>query len=151
MKFFKYLAVAASLMAAVSCGIVNRSSYAPSASQLNIGMSDLEYLGTTEISITYDTYLGIFSRIRKINGEDFDPGIIQRAALRNSLVDGVVFSRLNRKLNRAAYLVYEQFPTADYFIVTRQTVHKTVLILGREIESKATVKAYRLKNTSADS
>ena len=145
MKGFKYFAVALVLMSAVSCGVVNRSAYKPSTSQLNIMMSDLEYLGQTEISITYDTYLGIFSRIRKINGDDFDPGVVQRANLLGSQ-DAILRDRLGRKLNRASYRVFEQFPDADYFIVSRQVSRKTVLILGKEVESTATVKAYRFKN-----
>lgn len=145
MKGFKYFAVALVLMSAVSCGVVNRSAYKPSTSQLNIMMSDLEYLGQTEISITYDTYLGIFSRIRKINGADFDPGVVQRANLLGSQ-DAIILDRLGRKLKRASYLVFEKFPDADYFIVSRQVSRKTVLILGKEVESTATVKAYRFKN-----
>ena len=144
MKGFKYIAVAFVLMSAVSCGVITRSSYKPTTSQLNIMMSDLEYLGETEISITYDTYLGIFSRIRKINGADFDPAVIQHASLPASQ-GAVILASLGRKLNRASYLVFEKFPEADYFIVTRQVSRKTVLILGKEVESKATVKAYRFK------
>lgn len=145
MKVFKYLAVAFVLTTALSCGVISRSAYAPSTTQLNIAMSDLEYLGETEISITYDTYLLIFSKIRKINGQDFNPGVIQYAAL-NSTRAGIPVLRLGRKLNRASYLVYEKFPSAEYFVVTRQEARKTVLVLGKEVETKAIVKAYRFKS-----
>ena len=52
---------------------------------------------------------------------------------------------LNRKLNRASYLVYEKFPDADYFVVTKQLSKRTVLVLGSEIETCAVIKAYKLK------
>ena len=64
MNFLKHIALAVALVSAVSCSVVSRSSYAPSLVELQLGMDDLEYLGETEISITYDTYLFIFSRIR---------------------------------------------------------------------------------------
>lgn len=140
MKIFKYIALAVALMSAISCGVISRSSYAPSVVELQLGMEDLEYLGETEISVTYDTYLLIFSRIRTINGADFDPAIVQRAGLSNDF-------RLGRNLGRASYLVYEKFPEADYFVVTKQLSKKTVLLLGSEVESSAIVKAYKIKTS----
>ncbi|MBR6345957.1 MAG: hypothetical protein IKR69_01045 [Bacteroidales bacterium] len=142
MKIFKYIALAVALAGAVSCSVVSRSSYAPSSVELQLGMDDLEYLGETEISITYDTYLFIFSRIRSINGADFDPGVVKRAGLSNAKTG---LFRLGRKLGRASYLVYEKFPDADYFVVTKQLSKKTVLVLGSEIETCAVVKAYKFK------
>lgn len=145
MKLVHRIAVLMLLIPAISCSITNRSSYSPSTTQLNLTMEDLQYLGEAEIGITYDTYLGLFSKIRSINGADFDPTVIQRATLRNTSSDIIFFKGMNRKLNRATYLVYEKFPDADYFLVTRQVAKKTVLFLGREVESTATVKAYKIK------
>ncbi len=144
MKWIKYIFMAISLAVVVSCGVTVRSSYTPTFTQLNIGMEDLEYLGETEISVTYDTYLLVFSKMRTVNGEDYDPAVIQYATLSASGMDRT-FSKLGRRLSRASYKAYEAFPEADYFIVTRQESRKTVLILGKEVESKATVKAYRIK------
>ena len=142
MNFLKHIALAVALVSAVSCSVVSRSSYAPSLVELQLGMDDLEYLGETEISITYDTYLFIFSRIRAINGVDFDPGVVKMARLANAKTD---LFPLNRKLGRASYLVYEKFPDADYFVVTKQLSKRTVLVLGSEIETCAVIKAYKLK------
>lgn len=142
MKIFKYIALAVALVSAISCSVVSRSSYAPSVVELQLGMDDLEYLGETEISITYDTYFFVFSRIRAINGADFDPGLVQTSSLSN---DRTGLLSLGRKLDRASYLVYEKFPNADYFVVTKQLSKKTVLVFGSEIETTAVVKAYKIK------
>lgn len=137
MKLFKYIALAVAVTTALSCSVVSRSSYAPSLVELQLRTDDLEYLGETEISVTYDTYLLIFTKIRKINGEDFDPSIVQYATVSNTL---------GLKLNRASYLVYEKFPEADYFVVTKRSSVRTMLVLGHEVESKAVVKAYKMKD-----
>lgn len=131
------MCVAAAFMFA-SCSIVSRQSYAPDVTQLNIQMSDLESLGETEISVVYDTYLGVFTRIGQINGVDYDGRVIEVANLHTN-------KPLSRELYRATPKVLEQFPEANYFIVTRQTVEKQLLFLGSEKVVRATVRAYKIK------
>lgn len=121
-----------------SCSIVNKQSYSPDVTQLNLQMSDLEYLGETEISVVYDTYLGIFTRIDQINGVKYDGKVKEFANLHTN-------KPLSRKLVRATPKVLEEFPEASYYIVTRQTVEKQLLFLGSEKVVKATVKAYKIK------
>lgn len=134
----KAIMCVAAVFTFASCSIVNKQSYSPDVTQLNLQMSDLEYLGETEISVVYDTYLGIFTRIDQINGVKYDGKVKEFANLHTN-------RPLSRKLVRATPKVLEEFPEANYYIVTRQTVEKQLLFLGSEKVVKATVKAYKIK------
>lgn len=138
MKSMKAIMCVAAALTLASCSIVSRQSYSPDVTQLNLQMSDLEYLGETEISVVYDTYLGIFTRIDQINGVKYDGKVREYANLHTN-------RPLSRKLVRATPKVLEEFPEASYCIVTRQTVEKQLLFLGSEKVVKATVKAYKIK------
>ena len=145
MKIVKFIivSIAAALLAA-SCGVVNRSSsYATGGSQLIIQMDQLQYLGESEISINYDKNFGL-TRIKAINGENYDPAVKKYGEIG---AKGCIFSKgtLLKKLDRAAYKVYEDFPQAEYFIVVRQSSVTQKLFLGRSVESKAVVRAYKFK------
>lgn len=124
-----------------SCSVTRNRTYAPATSQLNIQMNDLEYLGETEISVEYRTYLGFIRVIDTINGVAYDGVEINRTSLKNgNPIDG-----LYGRLDRAACKVLEQFPTADYFVVVNQNQHRVRLFLGSEVTVKARVKAYAFK------
>lgn len=138
MKLLKPIICVAMAMVLASCSVVNKQSYSPDRTQLNLQMSDLEYLGETEISVVYDTYLGIFTRIDEINGVKYDGKVHEYANLHTN-------RPLSRKLVRATPKVLEEYPEASYFIVTKQTVEKELLFLGSEKKVTATVKAYKIK------
>lgn len=131
------LVLAASVLAA-SCSIVSRSTYSVDRTQLNLGMDDLQYLGETEISVEYSTYLGIFTRVDKVNGEEYDRKVRNTTYLHTNAV-------LGRKLNMASHKALEDYPEANYFIVTNQRTCKDLLFLGSTKTATATVKAYKIK------
>ena len=54
-----------------SCSITKHSAFSPGTTQLTIQMSDLEYIGETEISVEYRKYLGIIDITDSINGEAY--------------------------------------------------------------------------------
>jgi hypothetical protein len=99
-------------------------------------MADFEYLGETEISVEYRTYLGVFRSIDVINGEKYDgkKTVYTKLPGCTSLV-----------LNRAAYKVWEEYPDADYLVVSRSQRSTERLLLGGEVKTSAKVKAYKLK------
>lgn len=135
MKALKYIvAIAAVAIGISSCGVMktNRVGRGPEA-RLNIDLNQLEYLGEQEISVTFDRYIGIFKKFRTINGEDFDRSVRVYSYI----------PQLHPRLYRAASAVYEAFPQADYFMVSRQTSTRHLLFLGSEVEMKATIKAYK--------
>ena len=145
MKIVKIIlaSMAAALLLA-GCGVVDRStSYVTGGNQLIIQMDQLEYIGESEISVSYDKNFGI-TRIKQINGGDYDPAVKKYGEIG---AKGCIFSKgtLLKKLDRAAYKVYEDFPQAEYFIVVRQQSVTRKLFLGRSVEAKAVVRAYKFK------
>lgn len=142
MKPYQYILGVVLTALLASCSVTKNQTYAPATSQLNIQMSDLEYLGETEISIEYRTYLGIFRATDRINEVPYDGVEIDHTTLQNSSSAGI---GLCDRLNRAAGKVFEQFPEADYFIVVSQSKHKTRLFLGAEVTEKAKVRAYSFR------
>lgn len=135
MKALKYIvAVFAVALGITSCGVMKSERLGPTpAARLNIDLNQLEYLGEKEITITFDKYIGIFKKIRTINGADFDRSVREYSYIPN----------LNPHLYRAAPAVYEAFPDADYYVISRQTSTRHLLFLGAEVEVKAVVKAYK--------
>ena len=143
MKVIKYFIIAATLVLSfASCSVTRQGAFTPGATQLTLQMSDLEYLGESEITVEYRRYLGFITVTDKINGEVYMKDAIKKFPILNSTTD---FSGLYCKLGRAAYKLAEEFPQADYFIVTSQTKERYQLFLGSQVSAKAKVKAYSFK------
>lgn len=137
MKIYKLFVLSIGLMLCLSsCSVVRQSTYSPRAVEHNLCMADFEYLGETEISVEYRTYLGVFRSIDVINGEKYDgkKTVYTKLPGCTSLV-----------LNRAAYKVWEEYPDADYLVVSRSQRSTERLLLGGEVKTSAKVKAYKLK------
>ena len=137
MKIYKLFLLSVGLMLCLSsCSVVRQSTYSPRAVEHNLCMEDFEYLGQTEVSVEYRKYLGVFRTIDVINGQKYDGKKVVYTKLPgcNSLV-----------LNRAAYKVWEEYPEADYLVVSRSQRSIERLLLGSEIKVSAKVKAYKLK------
>ena len=100
---------------------------------------DLKYLGQSEISIEYRTYLGFIRTIDKINGE---PYMREERIFTDIDAGHPQGLRLSGFLNRASYKVLEEYPEASYFILVSKSRHKTRLFLGGEVTEKAIIKAY---------
>lgn len=118
------------------CGTTTRMKSVTAPAVMQISLENLNYLGETEISVSYSTYLYMFTSINTVNGEMFTPGN-DRIVEINGLGDSY--------LNKAAYKLLETFPRADYFQVVykEEVTHK--LFLGDEIVAKARVRAYSFK------
>lgn len=137
MKIYKLFVLSIGLMLCLSsCSVVRQSTYSPRAVEHNLCMADFEYLGETEISVEYRKYLGVFRSIDVINGEKYDgkKTVYTKLPGCTSLV-----------LNRAAYKVWEEYPDADYLVVSRSQRSTERLLLGGEVKTSAKVKAYKLK------
>lgn len=143
MKLLKLIICAtAMVLGLASCSITKYKAYAPTQTQLNLQMDDLKYLGEAEISVEYSRYFGFVTVIDKINGEVYERQDIKQFPIFSS---NNINDDLMPKLQIASYKLLEQFPEADYFIVTNQTREKYQLFLGSGITAKAKVKAYSLK------
>ena len=124
-----------------SCGTTRHSTvFRPDNVQLNVAMNDLQYLGECKISVSYDTYLGIFTKINEVNGEPHN-------SLERNFADIQPFGGIlsNKYMELAAFKVLDQYPNASYFIPVCQTKTTTKLLLGKETTITATIRAYQIK------
>jgi hypothetical protein len=125
----------------IGCVTVTRTSkrttFTPDKVELRINISDLKFLGESEITTSYHTYLGFISVIDSINGQPYDPTI-----KRNTKIEGL---RASGKINKALYKVVEDFPDATYYkiVYDRKVVDK--LFLGRDVKQTVRIHAYSFK------
>ncbi len=142
MKICKYILWTVLVALCSACSVTRNKAYTPTTTQLNIQMDDLEYLGESEISVDYRTYLGFISKIDRINGVPYTGEEIRRAQINGGYLSA---PGLYSKLGRATAKVLDEYPQANYFVVVRQTQNKTRLFLGADVSVRATVKAYSFK------
>ncbi|MBQ9213075.1 MAG: hypothetical protein IJ150_03955 [Bacteroidales bacterium] len=121
-----------------SCNTVKDiGAFSTGSSRIEYTMSDFEYLGQSEVSVDYNRYLGIFQRIETVNGSRYVPGNDVKLHINNMK---------NGNLKLAVAKVSDDFPQADYFIITRETETSVNLFLGSSKNVKAVVRAYKLKD-----
>lgn len=137
MKYIKHLYLLAGILLLAGCGTVkNDYTYGPEVNRFY--MSDLVFLGETEIEVSYSSYLGLFKKIHTVNGQEYDSSQKKHVYLGEGLK--------TYGLNKATYKVLEQFPEGRYFKVVRRTTTKERLFLGAEMQVKALVRVYTYKN-----
>lgn len=142
MKGYILLLCAACMMLFPACSVIRSTVTSPDATTLNIHMDDLEFLGESELTVEFRTYLGVIRVIDRINGIPYDGKEIRTMITAGGLSS---FGRLPSILKRSAYRLSEDFPEADYFIVVNYRKQKTNLFLGGEAVMSARVKAYRFR------
>lgn len=116
------------------------TSLTPDFVRLDISMSDFEYLGKTEISVTSREYLGFIQVIDSINNRAYN----YRDVRVTELV-GPRDIKLSGEMRRAAYKVIDEFPEATYYIVASdyQQIHR--LFLGKQTVRRMEIQAYKYK------
>lgn len=134
------IAVCAIALIVASCGSVSKNkSYSFDQVRLEMGMDDLEYLGDTEISVEYTSYLGLFKSVEKVNGETYNPTHKKMLAMPESC------RFRNKNLDIAAYKLVQTYPDAIYFQIVFETKDVDKLFLGSVNKEIAKVRAYKLK------
>lgn len=123
-----------------SCGTMSNSEPFTVKTNLEMNMHDLVFLGESEISCEYDTYLGIFRSLQKINGEAYNPDnkvklIIPQKGLKIT----------GKGMQLAAVKLLQDYPEARYFQVVMETKTTDVLLLGSTTKRVARVRAYKFK------
>ena len=130
-------------MCMASCGTVQTNrpfSIRDTRLRLEMTMDDLQYLGESEISVEYNTYLGFINKIQRINGEEYNPMHTRKL---NIPTQGLSLTGVGMK--QAAYKVLEDHPEATYFQVIFKRTDKEQLFLGSVKKATAKVRAYSLK------
>ncbi len=139
MKFIKYIPILILVATFTSCGTLTKSKGYKVETSLQLHMDDLEYLGESEISCEYDTYLGFIRTLQKVNGETYVPG--NTASL--NIPSGVLFS--NKGMRKAAAKLLTEFPTATYFQMVMETKSTDRMFLGSTTKRVAKIRAYKFK------
>lgn len=138
MKYLKFLYLSVVTLLLASCGTVKSDhTYSPEVNRFY--MSDLVYLGETEIEVSYSSYFGLFKKLHTVNGKEYDSSQKKYAYLGSESFKAY-------GLNKATYKVLEQFPEGRYFKVVRRTKTKERLFLGAETQVKALIRVYTYKN-----
>ena len=115
------------------------ASFYPSLVWYELSSDDMELLGEMEVSISYRQYLGIFRVYEKINGED-----VNRRVINTITLYGDKNVPLSNILRRALYGVHVQYPDADFLIPVFEMEQKETMFLGRKVEKRAKIRAYKL-------
>ena len=140
MKNFAIILSVSCILLMSSCGSMTyNSTFRTDDVRLNIGMDDLEYIGESEISVSYDVYFGFIKVLRQVNGVDFD-----RLNVAKTNLDGLN-GMLHGFMNKAAYKVIADYPDGEYFQPVYKTKSINRLFLGREITTTAKVRVYKFK------
>lgn len=123
-----------------SCGSVKKTgTFRPDNTRLNINMSDLVYLGESEVTIKYNVYLGFIYVIDEVNGEGYSYMDVKKTSLGN------IAGLLSGPIRKATYKVIEDYPEATYFQPVFNQSKVDRLFLGREIYETAKIRAYKFK------
>ncbi|MBQ8968327.1 MAG: hypothetical protein IJ064_01140 [Bacteroidaceae bacterium] len=144
-NIIKLLPVLAIALVLQSCATVSRNStFKTSSTELQVQMSDLVFVGETEVSVTYRTLFGVFRHIDLVNGEEFDASNKEYTDLNGSL--GTAYAG---PLKKAYGKVLKEYPDARYFQVVRISKKTDRLFLGTDSEVKAVVRAYKFRTDYA--
>lgn len=141
MKKIHYTLLSVMLLALSSCGTLSKTNaFRPDDVQLNINMSDLIYLGQTEVSVSYRTYLGFIRVIDQVNKESYNSFDVQKTSF-----DKCMSGLLHGPIQKATYKAINDYPEATYFQPIYKTIHKNRLFLGNEVTTTAIIRAYKFK------
>jgi hypothetical protein len=124
----------------------NYSEFKPDQVRLYMTMDDYQYLGDVIVDVEYTTYLGIFRKIKTVNGEPYDPRFYH--------VTNIGFrGNINRKLGalkKALYKVTETYPNADYIMPASYNDVVEHMFAGRTHKRSMVVKVYAVNKISAE-
>ncbi len=138
MKKMKFLSLAVIALLLAGCG--THTSYRSFSPEINrFYMSDLVYLGETEVEVSYSSYLGLFKKIHTVNNKEYDS-----SKKRTTYLD--VKAAQSWGLNKATYKALDEYPEGRYFQIVRRQKVKDKLFLGSEVKETAVIRVYKYKN-----
>ena len=128
------------LLGLASCGTLTKNDSFSVNTELKMNMDDLVFLGESEISCEYDTYLGVIRQLNKVNGEQYVPGNKTKLNIRQK---GLKLDCKGMKL--AAAKLLNDYPQGRYFQIVLETSETDVMFLGSTTKKKAKVRVYKFK------
>ena len=139
-KLLNTIVALAAVLCLASCGTTQKSDPFSVRPSLEMRMSDLVFLGESEISCEYDTYIGFIRHITKINGEAYVPGDKVKLS-----VPGRGLGISGKGMKMAAAKMLEQYPDARFFQVVLETKTTDRAFLGSSTKRVAKVRVYKFK------
>jgi len=144
-----FLAGSFFFLSCVGTYTVKNTRTAPLDADFYLKLSDLEYLGEMEISVSYSKYLGIFKVDRLINGQEVSRRTVNYVNLYgfSDLPLNPIFKRGFRPsmIDRALYDAHIKFPDAEFLIPINIIEETEKMFLGRNVRKTATIKAFKMK------
>lgn len=134
-----FLILMSSCVGTYSTKVSPTTSFYPNVVRYDLQKDEIEFLGEMEISISYRVYFGMFRVYEKINGED-----VNRRVINTIYLYGDKNVPLSPVLRRALYGAHVQYPEADFLIPSYEIEELQTMFLGRRIEKRAKIRAYRL-------
>ena len=138
--FVSFIVLFSSCSGLYSYKISQSASLTPDEVRLNLSMDDMNLLGETTISAKTSTYFGIFKSIDYINDEVYDFRKVTKVRL-----NGEKNINIPTDLDKAAYKVIDEYPTADYFVPVYYNEEVNRMFLGNTKTKTMVIKAYKLK------
>ena len=127
-----------------SCAVINQhdlSDLMQKRAYVELDISDIVYLGETEVSYEYSKYFYIGTRVITINGESPNNRSKHYVSLQTSGLSDL----FEPNMKRALYKAYLEFPSADYLEISVKNTERLPMFLGSKFKKSATVKAYKYK------
>lgn len=118
---------------------VQTTSFTPNIVRVESNIDNYQQLGETTVDVEYRTYLGIFTTIDKINGEDYNFRNVRYVSL-----EGRTNIYLGGKIKKALYKAIDEFPDADYYVPVVKQTEVQKLFLGNYKKVSVVIKAYKL-------
>lgn len=140
MKLLKIIPLFAILLSLTGCGTLTKSEPFSVSTKLEMNMNDLIFLGESEISCEYDTYLGFIRHINKVNGETYQPGDKTKLNIHQR---DLHFNSKGMKL--ASSKLLKDYPQARFFQIVLETKDTDVMFLGSTTKRVAKVRCYKFK------
>lgn len=140
MRILRIIPIFAILLCMSACGSLSKSDPFSVSTKLEMNMNDLVFLGESEISCEYDTYLGVIRHLNKVNGEVYQPGNKVKMSIPQR---GLNFKSKGMQL--ASSKLMKQYPEARYFQIVMETKDTDVMFLGSTTKRVAKVRAYKFK------
>jgi len=145
LKIYIYLFSGVLLLS--SCGsyvtskVQRTTSFSPTSVELKLTLSDFEYIGEVEVTVSYNRYIGLFTHVHEINGKEVarrNVNVLDLYGRMNIPVPGVAM--------RALYESHVKYPDAEFIVPTSTIYEEQKMFLGRKGKVTLKAKAYKFKN-----
>lgn len=151
MKKYIPLLIIGFALVCTSCTLTRKTvpatSFTPDIVRLELTMDQFEYLGETDISVTYRVYLGIFYKLDAINDIKYEHRFaheIKKAKFYGN--HNLSHALRSCAMKQAAYKLIEEFPNADYYIPVNHLKKSFRVFGGKFVTETMRIKAYKFKN-----